>query len=120
MNRAEQIVEGLLEEGVWGDKLKRLWQRRDPEGRQREPDDNASMPDRIRRSEQKMQQARTHELKAPKMSFGQEEDRRIAARQPFTAWAHADEYGPHPDLARVVKGSPYERSYRQKYPNEQF
>jgi hypothetical protein len=39
----------------------------------------------------------------------------IAAKSPFTAWDYVLRNGPNEKLWQVIKGSPYERSYVQKF-----
>jgi hypothetical protein len=52
----------------------------------------------------------------PKAAFDDPEaETDFYVRQPFTAWDHAQRHGHHPKLWKVIKGSPYERLYRQKF-----
>ena len=39
----------------------------------------------------------------------------IALKQPFTAMDYALQYGPHPKLWAVIKGSPYEKDYVRRF-----
>lgn len=56
------------------------------------------------------------DMPPPKQRFDDpDEELRVALKQPFLAWSYALQYGPHPKILGVLRGSPYERQYLAKF-----
>lgn len=110
---ARELLDAPVQEGLvdWGNRLKELVHRRNPDT------DKLSDSDRIRKSERVLNRATTHSLEPlpPKFSVGRDQDIALAARQPFTAMEYALENGHDPRLWAAVQGSPYEAGYRRIY-----